>query len=80
MDEGVIEGGKNSRDAEDEFTWRTLLDYLLLGKCMLTFANLRAEGDVLGGGAFDLLLGRHDCGVSISFGRLRISSGLGIQI
>jgi hypothetical protein len=26
---------------------------------MRTFANLRAEGDVLRGGAFDLLLGRH---------------------
>ncbi len=39
-----------------------------VGRCMLTFTDLRAERDVLGGGALDLLLGRHDCGVENSFG------------
>jgi len=41
---------------------------------MLTFTDLRAERDVLGGGALDLLLGRHDCGVKISFARARALS------
>jgi len=35
---------------------------------MLTFTDLRAKRDVLGGSALDLLLRRHDCGVETSFG------------
>ncbi len=34
------------------------MDRLLI----LTFSNLRTEGDVFGGAALDLLLGRHGCG------------------
>lgn len=38
-----------------------------VGECMLTFADLGAERDVLGGGALDLLFGRHDHGVEDLF-------------
>jgi len=41
--------------------------YWVRGECMLTFADLRPERDVLGGGALDLLLGRHGCGIESDF-------------
>jgi len=29
VDEGIIEGGEDAGDAEDEFTWRRWSEYLL---------------------------------------------------
>ena len=43
MDEGVVEGSEDASNAKDEFA----------------LADLRAQGDVLGGGAVDGLLRRH---------------------
>ena len=65
MDEGVIEGGEDTGDAEDEFTCggdiRNFFEHPIGGgEGLLTFSDLGAERDVLGGGALDLLLGRHD--------------------
>ncbi len=61
MDESVVEGSEDTSDAEDHFTCGFKLARNIVWEMFLvrTFADLRAEGDVLRGGAFDLLLGRH---------------------
>ena len=61
MDEGIVEGSEDTSNAKDHFTCsvksaRNIVWGLL---DVRTFANLGAEGDVLRGGAFDLLFGRH---------------------
>jgi hypothetical protein len=63
MDEGIVEGSKDTCNAEDKFACvQFLLD---AGRphngsfSQLTFTDLRAERDVLVSGTIDLLLGSH---------------------
>jgi hypothetical protein len=64
MDKGIVEGSEDASDAEDEFTCviTTVSHFVPLQSfnfACRTFSDLGTKGDVLGGGAFDLLLGRH---------------------
>lgn len=60
MDECIVEGSKDAGNAKDVFTYGLVseLGNSRMGK-RLAFSDLRAKRDILGGGAFDLLLGRH---------------------
>ncbi len=62
MDECVIERGKYSSYAENEFTLQKLeRDLKISCWCgILTFSDLRAQRYVLSGRTFDLLFGWHD--------------------
>lgn len=76
VDEGVVEGGEDTGNAEDELTCenggvRQFISSLCAERCdgwtrgdWLTLADLRSEGDVLLRRARGLSLGRHvelDC-------------------
>jgi len=68
VDEGVVEGGEDACDAEDELACEVnmlVCDGLLISCAgrLPTLADLRAEGDVLLRWALSLLLGRHVDGV-----------------
>ena len=71
MDEGIIEGSEDTSDAKDHFTYdKQISKGGLRMAIMSTFANLRAQGDVLRGRTFDLLLGRH---LEVSVDEIRTS-------
>jgi hypothetical protein len=68
VDEGIIEGGEDTGDTKHIFAFCRVSMRIAevyrenceeFSGCGLTFSNLRTERDVLGRGAFDLLLGRH---------------------
>lgn len=61
MDECVVERGKYSGHAEDEFALE-MLEWKVKGeggRAMQTISDLRSKGYVLSGRAFNLLFGRH---------------------
>lgn len=62
MDKGIVEGSEDTGNAKDEFTCSSnsiRAQYALWVLGFLTFSDLRAKRDVLGGSALNLLLGRH---------------------
>lgn len=65
MDEGIVEGGEDAGDAENELACEEpVLDSVLpANRCsgIPTFSDLRTEGDVLLRAALDLLFGCHLC-------------------
>ena len=79
--EGVVEGGEDTGDAEDELACSVAVLVLTLqtprfsppplslqsrDRNDFTFSNLGSKRDVLGGSALNLLLGWHDCWLEIA--------------
>ena len=62
MNKSIVEGGEDTRDTEDKFTWykgSILPSVNGHGLGRLTLSDLGAQRNILGGSSLNLLLGRH---------------------